>query len=123
MEQVDPKFRPDTHWLLTNEVDSDPYWKWDRQPRRPNNFAGVEQEGFGNHCNCGRCPACVARRSGCACKCKSCKDCGMSVCRCKCSTVRRVVHTCGHHKGKLLMLLLLLVVLGFLAMNGEQLFK
>lgn len=114
MEQVDPKFRADTHWLLTHDVDSDPYWKWDKQPRNPNDFAGMKKEKF-----CGGEPM-PRPRSGCSCNCRSCQDCGMSMCNCRCSTVRSVLYTCGHHKGKLLLILLLLVVMGVLVMNEEK---
>jgi hypothetical protein len=104
IEQVDPKFRPDTHWLLTHQVDSDPYWKWDKQPRNPNDFAGMKNERF----------------SDCNCKCRSCAHCGMNMCGCRCSSVRRAIYSCGHHKGKLMLLLLLLIVIGALVLNEEK---
>jgi hypothetical protein len=100
MEKVDPKYRANTHWLLTHNIDPNLYWKWDNVPERPpGDFVG-KREGF--------------YAPGCKCQCKGCSDCGMSMCHCQCSTVRRMAAKCGHHSGKMLLIVLILIAAGVL---------
>jgi len=94
MEKVDPKYRSDTYWLLTHDVDSAPYWKWDRVPQNPAEYV----EKFSDMCGCAKC-----------------KMCGMESCDCACSMGRRMYHRCMHHRGKLILLLLIVVGLVMLA--------
>jgi len=136
MEKVDPKYRANTHWLLTHNIDPNLYWKWDNVPERPpGDFVGnpraIQREGFcAPGCDCPLCRAghgprcgcdmCARVRSGCQCSCKGCPDCGMSMCNCQCSTVRRVAAKCGHHSGKMLMIVLILIAAGVLIVSNLE---
>lgn len=108
MEDVDPKYRSHTHWLMTHNIDPNLYWKWDTVPTSP-------REGFCADMLPADCPVCRERhQGGCKCNCNSCSDCGMSMCNCRCSQMNRVVGACGHHRGKMLLVILILVALGVL---------
>lgn len=120
MEDVDPKYRSHTYWLMTHNIDPNLYWKWDTVPTRPpGDFAGptaaAPREGFCGDMHPIDCPICrVRQQDGCKCSCNSCPDCGMSMCSCRCSQMNRIVGACGHHRGKMLLIILILVALGVL---------
>lgn len=144
MEDVDPKYRSHTYWLMTHNIDPNLYWKWDTVPTRPpGDYVGqaaqatVKREGFcgdmhpedcpicravsaRHEAGCG-CPFCrMSHQGGCKCSCNSCPDCGMSMCSCRCSQMNRMIGSCGHHRGKALMILLILVALGVLVFTMDS---
>lgn len=117
MEDVDPKFRADTYFLMTHNLNPNLYWKWDVVPTRPPGMPidspTPAKEGF-----CGS--MCGQQSEGCSCSCSVCPDCGMTLCHCRCSYMNRMLGTCKHHKGKLLLILLILIALGVLVFNMPE---